>query len=360
MNVFLAIAAGTAGAATPAVALPEDETHLLQSPVDCLRNPSSPACHDFQYANATKDVGAICSSMGSMSGCAVWDQCKAGGGARGSVCDAFSLLLRLCTEMPNMPACANLKALCINGTSVQACFLEPVLLQHMPTVSQAQAGALQTCRMMPKMTACGACSANACHDPLTTLSHLCQAMPSMVPCGGWEAWCRQPGGVDLLPAFCVGVPPISGGGVPMRMYFHTGWRDYILFESWVPTSLGTYLAAIAGVTLGGVVSAWLRGLRALQEERAWRRRRPGADHVLRTNAERAAIVVASTVVDYALMLVAMTFNVGLFFAVCIGLGLGTLVFGHWGRSGSAEPAMNASYAPSDQRVAPLLDSGPCH
>eukprot|EP00283_Hemiselmis_rufescens_P001423 CAMPEP_0173469692 /NCGR_PEP_ID=MMETSP1357-20121228/77495_1 /TAXON_ID=77926 /ORGANISM="Hemiselmis rufescens, Strain PCC563" /LENGTH=167 /DNA_ID=CAMNT_0014437943 /DNA_START=89 /DNA_END=592 /DNA_ORIENTATION=- len=32
--------------------------------------------------------------------------------------------------------------------------------------------------------------------------------------------------------------------------------------------------------------------------------------------------------DYALMLISMTFNVGLFFAVIVGLALGSLLFGH--------------------------------
>lgn len=35
-----------------------------------------------------------------------------------------------------------------------------------------------------------------------------------------------------------------------------------------------------------------------------------------------------TTIDYALMLIAMTFNVGLFFAVIGGFVIGTFLFGH--------------------------------
>lgn len=41
---------------------------------------------------------------------------------------------------------------------------------------------------------------------------------------------------------------------------------------------------------------------------------------------RTALSFAVIFLDYTLMLIAMTFNVGLFFAVCIGLALGLLLF----------------------------------
>ncbi|CEM39663.1 unnamed protein product [Vitrella brassicaformis CCMP3155] len=43
---------------------------------------------------------------------------------------------------------------------------------------------------------------------------------------------------------------------------------------------------------------------------------------------RCALSVLSTGIDFALMLVCMTFNVGLFAAVVVGLGVGSAVFGH--------------------------------
>ena len=56
--------------------------------------------------------------------------------------------------------------------------------------------------------------------------------------------------------------------------------------------------------------------------------------IFRANAARALLVTVSSGLDYLLMLVAMTYNVGLFLAVVVGLGVGTLAFGHWGRTAS--------------------------
>ena len=346
------------------IVLPAALTVALAS-ATCVDDPSPPTCRAYHYPNASADLSDICSSgmMSSMSGCSVRKQCMAsGGGARGAACDDFSLLLRVCAQMPMMRACAAADSLCANGSAVAQCTAEPTIIKHLPTASEARTAALSVCAMMPKMAACSTCADSSCPDPLLSLSHLCQAMPGMASCAGWEAWCRQPGGVDTLPAFCAGVPPVGGGGVPMRMYFHLDFRDYILFESWVPATLVSYLSAILAVTVAGIASAWLRAVRAVYESRAWRKKRGSVrQHLMRANATRAGLVVVSTALDYCLMLVAMTFNVGLFLAVCIGLGLGTLAFGHWGREPPPDDydccSTNGAAA---EREAPFLDSGPCH
>ena len=54
--------------------------------------------------------------------------------------------------------------------------------------------------------------------------------------------------------------------------------------------------------------------------------------------------------EYALMLVAMTFNVGLYAAVVGGFALGTLLFGHWGRD-SRVKERGATGGPMEQLVA---------
>ena len=62
------------------------------------------------------------------------------------------------------------------------------------------------------------------------------------------------------------------------------------------------------------------------------------------------LVAASTTLEYALMLVAMTFNVGLYAAVVGGFALGTLLFGHWGRD-SRVKERGATGGPMEQLVA---------
>ena len=120
------------------------------------------------------------------------------------------------------------------------------------------------------MSACTSCaSPDACPDPLLSLGKLCREMPGMAPCAAWGSWCRAPGSEHDLPAFCKGAPhnPNGPGDVPMRMYFHTGWTDYILLESWVPQSAGSYAASLLAVCLAAVVSAWLRAAQRLRVPR---------------------------------------------------------------------------------------------
>ena len=76
----------------------------------------------------------------------------------------------------------------------------------------------------------------------------------------------------------------------------------------------------------------------------------GVPSLARRNAARAALVAASTTLEYALMLVAMTFNVGLYAAVVGGFALGTLLFGHWGRD-SRVKERGATGGPMEQLVA---------
>ena len=50
----------------------------------------------------------------------------------------------------------------------------------------------------------------------------------------------------------------------------------------------------------------------------------------RARQVRGFLVSITLALDYCLMFVAMTFNVGLFAAVCVGAGLGAVLFGHNG------------------------------
>ena len=146
----------------------------------------------------------------------------------------------------------------------------------------------------------------------------------------------------------------------MRMYFHLEYDDVILFKTWLPESATAYACALMVTFLLAVVSAWLRALRVLHEARPPRQAAsapPRIRDVLRGNAGRAALVVAGSSADYLLMLVAMTFNVGLFFAIVIGLGTGTLIFGHWGRSCSTPHELANPFLFPRQ---PDMMESPCH
>jgi copper chaperone CopZ len=63
----------------------------------------------------------------------------------------------------------------------------------------------------------------------------------------------------------------------------------------------------------------------------------GHDSVFRRNVLRACLTGAMVIIDYSLMLIAMTFNVGLFLAVVASFMLGQLLFGHIGHRDVYEP-----------------------
>ena len=341
----------------------------------CVATPWLPSCASYMYPNATSDVAALCMMMPRMSGCSVRRQCAASvRGAAGKPCADFSLLGDVCVEMGGMDKCANYDKLCAANSTVAECSANPPIA-HLPTTKNAEAGAKAICKMMPGMSACSQCGASSCDDPLLALGALCQSMPSMAGCktSGWEAMCAADDAGAALPAYCGSA---GGGDDPpeMRMYFHTGLVDYVLWESAVPRTPAAYALACAAIVVAGVVAVMLRGARTLVEQR-WVRAaatggatapadgalyysggggggadKGGVPSLARRNAARAGLVAASTTLEYALMLVAMTFNVGLYAAVVGGFALGTLLFGHWGRD-SRVKERGATGGPMEQLVA---------
>lgn len=267
----------------------------------------------------------------------------------------------------------------------------------------AQSSVAALCKMMPDMEECKECVGGddggggeqygSCADPLLSYSRICLSM-EMDGCQDWKQMCTS--NVGLVP-FCGeegGEGRETCSGV-MRMYFHNGWDDVVLFQSWVPCSVGKYVATCVGVILLGVIVAFLKVIRVRLEcrfersvlllrdsrpgggavggggaggahaaERGERgERRGGGDtpveaplltlssiSVPRDNGEegffagilprsglevkqnvlRGVLVSVTLALDYSLMLVAMTFNIGLFVAVCLGVGLGSVLFGHNG------------------------------
>jgi hypothetical protein len=154
---------------------------------------------------------------------------------------------------------------------------------------------------------------------------------------------------------------------PQQLHAHSLPRrpraDFILFKGWVPCTAWAYALTIVAVLLSCVLAALLRAVRA-RVEADWRdadardmragdagpyrslaaalaaplpppppRRRlaallPSSRRDAARNTTRAALALAAAALDYSLMLVAMTFNAGLFLAVVGGSALGVLLFGH--------------------------------
>jgi hypothetical protein len=134
----------------------------------------------------------------------------------------------------------------------------------------------------------------------------------------------------------------------MRMFFHFSLADYILFQGAVPETprefaLACFLVGCLAILLEAVVF-----LNAYYEAQVKYKPSAVADELKSLNGStasgtafmrvpvrpmidlgRALLRVLQFAVSYSLMLIAMTFNVGLIIAMLVGILLGNLIFGRY-------------------------------
>lgn len=165
----------------------------------------------------------------------------------------------------------------------------------------------------------------------------------------------------------------------MRMYFHTGYKDYVLFQGWVPRTTGmrmkfafvyfilryccydhnavlhSYSPPCSGQYVGtwfavfffGILFEVFKLMRSYLEKK-WRREFYKNDErlinehghhnkhstfsvpfVWSIDFTRACLQFIEVGWGFLIMLVAMTYNLGLFLAVCSGAFMGSLLFGRF-------------------------------
>ena len=216
------------------------------------------------------------------------------------------------------------------------------------------------------MAECSTCSSSitssnqsyASCDIMGTYSKLCQSMPDMSDCKMYSSMCSS--NPSLSSCSLALSPP------PMKMYFHTGILDYVLFESWVPRTIGQYTGAIFFIFC---LSFGVKGLEYISKkwEREWKRdqdlffiRKSHSkrleDPALVVVGEQAAVKKESSTstlkpmrnflksdfikvsilrggmqflinsIHLLVMLIAMTFNVGFFLVCVLGLTIGAVIF----------------------------------
>jgi len=242
----------------------------------------------------------------------------------------------VCTDMTmGVQGCVDYVDMCAAGSVVKECS-EPSLKTVMPTYSEAKSLVNGICTSM-SMSDCSKCSgpAGASCDYLDVYSSLCMAMPGMSQCAAWSKFCKA---VPEWP-YCSN----QASGIPeMRMYFHTGFLDYVLFHGWVPRNGVQYAFTWIAIAIAGILLEAIKFVRAKLEKRWLEQGR----HIFAINDEserssdalpwsikvdlpRAILSTLELGWGYLLMLVAMTFNVGLFFAVLFGCFAGTLIFGRF-------------------------------
>ncbi|XP_044728560.1 high affinity copper uptake protein 1 [Chrysoperla carnea] len=150
--------------------------------------------------------------------------------------------------------------------------------------------------------------------------------------------------------------PGSGGdgdgcsGHNMMMWFHTGYCETVLFESWKITSQGGLIGSMIGIFF---MAALYEGLKYYREYLFWKtynalqyrsvtfpsdKKAVADDTVIAQpsmiswiHAFQTVLHVVQIVLSYFLMLIFMTYNIWLCAAVVIGAAVGYFLFG-WKKS----------------------------
>uniref|UniRef100_T1J240 Copper transport protein n=1 Tax=Strigamia maritima TaxID=126957 RepID=T1J240_STRMM len=133
----------------------------------------------------------------------------------------------------------------------------------------------------------------------------------------------------------------------MKMYFHTGVDEIILFESWTISTVGGLIGSMVIIFLMATLYEGLKYFREYlfrrhyssvnfscinnagdgpkmmpQPHGSWRSQLLGFTHILQT-----FLHIVQVTLSYFLMLIFMTYNVWLCLAVVLGAGLGFFIFG---------------------------------
>lgn len=320
--------------------------------LNCALTPSNPACASYHFADPAGTVKDMCDMMDTMPGCSVRTRvCGNSKYSSSEYCEPLSLMADVCTDMTmGVTGCVLYQNVCTTGTAVTECS-SPSLKAVLPTTKVARDNIKAICDSMP-MSDCSSCSSGSC-DYLTVYSNLCMAMPTMSQCGDWSLFCKAVPNWPYCSSDASGIPE-------MRMYFHTGFVDYVLFYGWVPRTGVQYAFTWIAIAVAGILLELLKFVRARLEKR-WLQRGSHYAGVVNSSEEdfnpnshgsshhhsssstpseyppwdwrvdipRSILAAIELIWSYALMLVAMTFNVGLFFAVVFGAFAGTLIFGRF-------------------------------
>ncbi|GAB6021886.1 hypothetical protein CHUAL_006052 [Chamberlinius hualienensis] len=136
-----------------------------------------------------------------------------------------------------------------------------------------------------------------------------------------------------------------GNSTMMAMYFHTGFKETILFQGWATTSVGGMVGSCIGVFFIAILYEALKYYReylfkqtfasvsyssvgggptndAAKLHRSVSKRIMSPGHFAQTGLH-----VLQVTISYFLMLVFMTYNVWLCISVVIGAGVGFFLFG---------------------------------
>ncbi|CAF1403758.1 unnamed protein product [Adineta steineri] len=138
---------------------------------------------------------------------------------------------------------------------------------------------------------------------------------------------------------------LSGHGLHMKdmmmmaMTFHGGYKEQILFDQWDTKTLGAFIGSWFVVFFIAVLYEALKALRDYLSKgdgcdvcsQTQDRQQPKARLLRLPHIIQTFLHILQMTISYGLMLIAMTYNTYLFFAVILGAGFGHFLFA-WRRS----------------------------
>jgi len=308
---------------------------------NCFQNNTDAACATFRYpeSQARADVEKLC--MGKMGlvmpSCSIDRLCR--NTERTEIkdslfCEPFTTLKEGCADMKMGHICDDYTSLCAPGSVVEQCSTS---ILPLPKTMRAKNLTKSICMEMD-MDGCSKCAnETAGCDWLQVYSDLCLMMPEMSQCSAWKQMCLA------IPAWplCAISSEAPNDVVQMRMYFHTDYRDYILFKEWVPKDNTQYALSVLAVFTISVIYEFLKMIRSIAERR-WERMYMGyapigdgvrgvffAPFRFAVDVPRALLQFIEVMWGLFVMLIAMTYNVGLVVTIGVGAAVGTLLFGRY-------------------------------
>jgi copper transporter 1 len=185
-----------------------------------------------------------CASRPYTTGCSLWQKCRSGV-ATGTHCKSRNVLANMCSDeaAAGTEGCRRYRQLCPSGrqTAERQCS-ESTGIENFLQTADAIEVMMQLCTEMPGMPQCDECTSRIdpttnCKDALASIAGTCLDH-YMEDCKLWYEMCKtQPAGLDVI-CGTSGERPLSDAGNvcygQMRMYFHGGLTDFVLFDSWVP------------------------------------------------------------------------------------------------------------------------------
>eukprot|EP01128_Nolandella_sp_AFSM9_P006019 TRINITY_DN3024_c0_g1_i1.p1 TRINITY_DN3024_c0_g1~~TRINITY_DN3024_c0_g1_i1.p1 ORF type:complete len:569 (-),score=98.64 TRINITY_DN3024_c0_g1_i1:344-2026(-) len=322
--------------------------------MDCYQNSSQSKCEKFVMPTAMikTDIETACLAMPTMPACTIDSICEASTMVDNTYCHPFSLLKDVCSpDMARMSGCReHYTPLCAEGSVVEECMMKS--LSRLPEMAQARTDIKSICDQM-SMEGCDQCvdtngKMKSC-DLLQVYSDLCLAMPDMKECDAWHSMCSE------IPGWGICGGTLNGKAAPpeMRMYWHSGIVDYVLFKEIVPRTGLQYFGILVACALNAVIyealkayigyleNGWKDEVEASLEQDLENVNDPLLRSALvqkvipafdiRRDGLRALLHALYMALHYWVMLITMTFNVGLFISVIVGHAIGSLAFGRFAR-----------------------------